>query len=35
MRFYSLFVRVAVPLTAFGLFLGGLYHASGFSGGRF
>jgi hypothetical protein len=35
MRFYSLFARVAVPLAAFGLFLGGLFHAAGFSGGRF
>ena len=35
MRFYSLLVRVAVPLAAFALFAGGLLHASGFSGGRF
>jgi hypothetical protein len=35
MRFYSILVRVAVPLTAFALFAGTLMQTAGFSGGRF
>jgi hypothetical protein len=35
MRFNSIVVRVAVTLAAFALFAGNLWHATGFSGGRF
>lgn len=35
MRFYSIVVRVAVPLAAFALLAGTVWHTAGFSGGRF
>jgi hypothetical protein len=35
MRFYSIVVRVAVPLAAFALLAGNIWHSAGFSGGRF
>jgi hypothetical protein len=34
MRFYAIFVRLALPLTALALFAGILMHPGGFSGGR-
>jgi len=35
MRFNSIVVRVAVPFATFALFAGTVWHATGFSGGRF
>jgi hypothetical protein len=35
MRFNLLVARVAVPLATFALLAGTVWHATGFSGGRF